>query len=271
MILATTKERLLQYIDYKGISKTQFYADLDIKRGLLDSDKMKATISDVILAKILVTYTDLNIEWLLSEKGEMLKKGTFALEKAQKNELDIPYRTDMIQIPIVDISVAAGICGYDNPNYIEVVNTIELPSNMIRGNSTYYCIKIRGESMSPTLLDSSYIILRLLDRSEWCNLKDQYIYAISDREGRSYIKRIKNRFREHGFITCMSDNVDKANYPNFNLMEDEINNILYAEWYLSAKMPNINATYYDKVNHLEDDIDWVKSQLKQIKQKNEIK
>ena len=44
-------------------------------------------------------------------------------------------------------------------------------------------------------------------------------------------------------------------------MEDEINTILYVEWYLSAKMHNINATYYDKVNHLEDDVDALKSQM----------
>lgn len=47
-------------------------------------------------------------------------------------------------------------------------------------------------------------------------------------------------------------------------MENEINNILYAEWYLSAKMPNLNATYYDKVNHLEDDVDYLKGQMMQI-------
>lgn len=115
--------------------------------------------------------------------------------------------------------------------------------------------------MSPTLLDCSYLILRLLDRSEWNEIKDNHVYVVSDRSGRAYVKRIKNRFHEHGFIVCTSDNVDKANYPNFNLMEDEINTILYVEWYLSAKMPNINATYYDKVNHLEDDVDALKSQM----------
>ena len=46
-------------------------------------------------------------------------------------------------------------------------------------------------------------------------------------------------------------------------MENEINNILYAEWYLSAKMPNLNETYYDKVNHLENDMDILKNQMSQ--------
>ena len=118
--------------------------------------------------------------------------------------------------------------------------------------------------MSPTLLDSSYVIVRLLDRSEWQDMPDQHIYVISDIDGRSYIKRIKNRFRQHGFLVCMSDNVDKINYPNFNLEAQEINTILHAEWYFSAKMPNLNETYYDKVNQLEDKYDMLENQMRQV-------
>lgn len=73
-MIATTKERLLYYIEQKGISKLQFYKDLDIKRGLLDGDKLKATITDVVIAKILARYTDLNIIWLLTGQGEMLRE-----------------------------------------------------------------------------------------------------------------------------------------------------------------------------------------------------
>ena len=74
MILVTTKERLLQYLEYKGIGRSEFYAYMGIKRGLLDADKMKATISDPIIAKILVAYPDLDITWLLTGNGSMLKQ-----------------------------------------------------------------------------------------------------------------------------------------------------------------------------------------------------
>jgi hypothetical protein len=62
----------------------------------------------------------------------------------------------------------------------------------------------------------------------------------------------------------MSDNPDKVNYGNFNLMEDEINSILYAEFYISAKMPNIHETYYKKVGELEDKYDLLAGQMQMV-------
>ena len=82
-------------------------------------------------------------------------------------------------------------------------------------------------------------------------------------EGKAYVKRVKNRFKR-GFIVCMSDNPDKAYYPNFNLQENEINTIWHAEWYISAKMPNIHQSYYNKVTTLEDDIADIKNELRMI-------
>lgn len=73
MILATTKTRLLEYLDYKGITKSEFYSQTQIKRGLLDSDKLSATVPDTAIAKIIATYPDLNIVWLITGNGVMLR------------------------------------------------------------------------------------------------------------------------------------------------------------------------------------------------------
>ena len=74
MILATTKQRILYFIEKKNITKSLFYEKTDIKRGLLDKDKLDATVSDVYIAKILASFPDLNIEWLITGQGEMLKQ-----------------------------------------------------------------------------------------------------------------------------------------------------------------------------------------------------
>lgn len=249
------KQRILLYLTEMGISMYDCYAKTGITRGILGQNN---GISEDNIARFLAYYKNVSTDWLMLGRGSMLRDGI-----QKEAPTIIPVESELEAIPIVDIAVAAG-SGCDNPDFVEVVNTITMPQNMIQRNRKYYCVKVRGESMSPTLLDSSYLILKLLDRSEWSDIKDNHIYVISDREGHSYVKRIKNRLSEHGFIVCTSDNVDKVNYPNFNIMGDEINTVLYAEWYLSAKMPNINATYYDKVNHLEDDIDVLKSQMSQI-------
>lgn len=74
MIVASTKERILQFIDNKGIDKKIFFEKTGIKRGFLDSDKLKSAVSDVFIAIIIAVFPDLNPEWLLTGKGEMIKQ-----------------------------------------------------------------------------------------------------------------------------------------------------------------------------------------------------
>ena len=135
---------------------------------------------------------------------------------------------------------------------------------MVKEGRTYLCVRIKGESMVPTLQDGGYLVIRLLERYEWQDVRDGHVYVISDTDGRAFVKRLKNRLSDFGFIVCMSDNPDVTHYRNFNLMENEINTVWHAEWYISAKMPNIHTTYYNKVSELEDKYDDVITQLQQV-------
>lgn len=161
---------------------------------------------------------------------------------------------ELVGVPVVDISVAAG-SGFENSDYLTEVDSIYFPKTMIHDGKTYLCVRIKGESMAPSLQDGGYLVVRLLDRSEWEYINDGHVYVISDTEGRAYVKRLKNRLSKHGFIVCMSDNPDVNRYRNFNLMEYELHTIWHAEWYVSAKMPNIHTNYYNKVSELEDKYD----------------
>ena len=252
--------RIQEIAANEGITITAMERSIGASKGVLSRAISNGTdIQAKWLQYIVENYPSYSPEWLLIGTLPMLKQSSPSVAQTAEDK-------HTISIPMVDISVAAGCSGYDNPDYLDVIDTIKMPSFMIHDGHNYFCVRIKGESMSPTLLDSSYVIVRLLERSEWQDMPDRHIYVVSDREGRSYIKRIKNRFHQHGFIVCMSDNADKNNYPNFNLEEQEINTILHAEWYFSAKMPNLNETYYDKVNQLEDKYDMLESQMKRILQ-----
>lgn len=183
-------------------------------------------------------------------------------------ELPVPMEdeSELVAIPVVDISVAAG-SGFYNPDQLSEIDCIRMPRSMVKGGHPHLCVRIKGESMVPTLQDGGYLIIRLLDRSEWRDIRDGHVYVVSEVEGRAFVKRLKNRLDTYGFIVCMSDSADVQRYPNFNLMENEINTVWHAEWYISAKMPNIHATYYNKVSLLEDKYDEVVNQLQQLSSK----
>lgn len=195
---------------------------------------------------------NVSAEWLLSGSGEMLKRvvgeeGGYVLRA----------------IPIADISAAAGCSGYQNGDYVESDNAIQLPQVLLKRNSVYYAIRVKGESMVPTILDSSFLIIRLLDRNEWGEMPNEQVFVISDNDGKAYVKRLRNRLAK-GFVVCTSDNPDKYNYPNFNLQQNEINTIWHVEWLLSAKMPNIHQSYYAQLGEMQDDIDLLKQNMENL-------
>lgn len=64
-------DRIFQILEYKGISKNRFYKDTGLSNGFLDK------VKDIGVSKIeyiLNSYPEINIEWLMTGKGPMLKE-----------------------------------------------------------------------------------------------------------------------------------------------------------------------------------------------------
>lgn len=156
-------------------------------------------------------------------------------------------------VPMVDISVAAGE-GIYNSDHLETEGNLMLPASILKLGCTYLAVKVKGQSMSPTLQDGSWLIVRQMDRAEWAKMLDERVFVVVDTDGKSYLKRVKNRFKQ-GLIVLRSDNPDQASFPSFNLTNKEIASIWYAEWYLSAKMPNIHDQFYSRLQRLEDKVE----------------
>lgn len=71
--------RILQFIEYKGISKLAFYKDVGLSNGFLDKNK---SIGADNLVKILKKYSEIDPVWLLFGEGKMLKEDN----QLQKNK-----------------------------------------------------------------------------------------------------------------------------------------------------------------------------------------
>src|SRR5690554_4547826 len=66
------KERLKQFVDSQGITIRAFEQSIKASNGYVNS--ISKSIGLDKLEEILDVYSNLNIEWLLTGKGEMLKK-----------------------------------------------------------------------------------------------------------------------------------------------------------------------------------------------------
>lgn len=72
------KERLLQYLDYKGITKYRFYQDTGISNGFLLKNR---NIGSDKCELICSYYSDLSVEWLVMGRGDMIRKDDAPEEK----------------------------------------------------------------------------------------------------------------------------------------------------------------------------------------------
>lgn len=80
-----TLKRIKQYIDLKGIKVSVFEREIGMSNGSFASQlKNDKTIGVDKLEKILRVYTDINIAWLLTGKGNIFKVDVL-------NETQAPY------------------------------------------------------------------------------------------------------------------------------------------------------------------------------------
>ena len=199
MKIATTKERILQFIDYQGISKQFFFRETGLKRGLLDADKLDSSISDIYLAKILATYPQLSPEWLLTGNGDMLLSSPMAKVRAS--------------IPLIPMGAMAGwgegelqILDRDL-TYYEVPEFSDLKAD--------FMISVKGDSMVPRYQSGDLVACKKLPLDTFFQWNK--VYVLDTVQG-AMIKRV-NKSEAEGYITCVSEN---PTYEPFELSLQDI-------------------------------------------------
>lgn len=68
---STIKERLTAYLKYKGINKSEFGRKVGVSNSYISA--IRKSIQPDKTEKIAASFPDLNIAWLLTGDGEMLK------------------------------------------------------------------------------------------------------------------------------------------------------------------------------------------------------
>jgi hypothetical protein len=75
------KKNILKFIEYKGISKYEFYKRTGITRGVLNQNN---GMSEENTAIFIAYYPEVSIEWLITGNGNMLKDNISSLSKEEE-------------------------------------------------------------------------------------------------------------------------------------------------------------------------------------------
>lgn len=271
-IFSNIKERVLYISENKGITREKFFDDLGITYGNFKGKAKEKALSSDVLAKIITKYPDINPEWLLTGKGDMLKsEGAIEVIKTPRVEIIEPIKvegrslmpkvvvvddSDNDRIPLVSIKAQAGYLeGYDDSNYIEELPTYSVPDMR---NGTYRMFQVSGFSMYPTLQDGSYVIGKFVENWEWLS-DNRVCVVVTERDG-VIVKRVTNRAREKGFLYCKSDNRD---YKHITVRVEDIREIWECQAHISFEFLD-PVTNYQKIAELEVNVSELQDKVKNL-------
>ena len=144
-----TLKRILTLMEEKGVTAKQFTMDLSINRSAVTDWKKGETKSYMNYIPQIAEYFGVTVDYLLGKSP--VRHGGVEIYKAEDG--------DYTPIPIVG-NVAAGYQAYaatDIEGY-ELVN-----SEIIQDGYEYAWLRVKGDSMSPLILENDLVLIRLQD------------------------------------------------------------------------------------------------------------
>nr|DAO18612.1 MAG TPA: putative transcriptional regulator [Caudoviricetes sp.] len=208
--ISPIKQRILLFAASLGISKRDFYTKIRVSRGTLES---KTGITEDVITKFFATYPEVNIEWLMTGRGEMFNKEPKVSSKQQPTIADerpvaSPATRPGDGIPLIPIEAMAGaltgeqtVLEYECERYVVPV---------FKGAD--FLIPVKGSSMYPKYSSGDIVACQRVPMSELF-FQWNKVYVIDTNQG-ALIKRIKpGSDKEHVLIVSDNEKYDPFELP----------------------------------------------------------
>lgn len=250
----SVKSRVKVFCEHLKISVSTFEKSINVSNGYVNS--ISKSIGLEKISTILENYSTLNLEWLLTGQGDMLKS---TLSTNIVNEPAALYNNLTPQVVTVDnqgndniimvsVKAQAGyLNGYSDPQFIEKLPTYRLPNI---SNGVFRMFQIKGHSMNPTLHQGSYVAAQFVDN--WVDdIKDNRIYIVVSQEDGVVAKRCLNRIKKYNNLFCKSDN--RKEYPSYNIEVEDIKEVWEVKGAFLFDLPDPADLFY-RVDDLEAEL-----------------
>jgi repressor LexA len=201
--------RVIKYLEYKGISKYKFYKKTTLSNGFLDKARNIGSDKCEIIS---ICYPDLNIEWIITGKGSMLKNEDEKAINHKEKPMAIPAVHPGEGIPLIPFNAMAGVCTGD-------VSVMDLDCEhyvvpVFAGAD--FLIPVKGSSMYPKYSSGDIIACKKLPLND-IFFQWNKVYVIDTIQG-PLVKRVSKGSTEDT-ILLVSEN---KTYDSFELHKSEL-------------------------------------------------
>lgn len=191
---STVKDRLMLFIEHKGISVRQFERETNLSNGYVRG--IDKTIMPNKLEGISLQYSELNTGWLLTGEGEMLNTSV----------LPTPSNEEVIYVPLLPISAQGGTLN----DFIVSVKDSDCEKIVSPIKGADWAINVSGDSMAPEYPSGSQILIKKINEKAFIDWGKVYVL---DTCNGVVIKRLFPG-SEVDRVECRSINPD---YPPFEV------------------------------------------------------
>lgn len=198
------KGRILQYLEYKGIAKTEFCAKTNISYANMKGKSLFSEIGGSQLYEILSIYKDLSPDWLIMGIGDMLRSkspnGNIEITE-YKTRLCDSKRTDTV--PLYSVDAFCGIVTmFDDVQTLTPVDYITIPNLPLADGAVH----VVGDSMYPILKAGDIVIYKTLNDKTNILWGEMYLLSFVV-EGDSFttVKYVQ-KSEENGMVRLVSQN-----------------------------------------------------------------
>lgn len=200
------KERVKQFIDYKGITVRAFETQCNLSNGYIGSMRKGFGIDK--LNNVLIKFPELNRDWLLYGEGEMLKEGSQDRDRDREEAIE----EEEEKIPLLPVEAIAGRA--IGEAYGVTINDCRMIRNPIPGATL--AIKVSGDSMLPDIQPGTTLyIKKILSKTfvPWGHA------VVIDTIDGSLVKKIYPADDSEEYIIAKSTNPD---YPPYKVYTEDI-------------------------------------------------
>ena len=207
--------RVIQYIDSKGINNSPFEKKCGLSNGYLGTQlKRNADLGEGVLNKILDNCLDLSPEWLLTGRGEMLKsehenqEPEVTIIKGNRKTRD--SIVEIQEIPLYDYEATAGLSGFFNGDKSQnLLDTIRIPNAPVCDGAIF----VTGDSMYPLLKSGDIILYKEIPLNmDHIFFGEMYIlgFSLDGDEENVVVKYVKKSEKGSKYIQLVSQNPHHA-------------------------------------------------------------